>query len=65
MRSWLEDLQPSFENVMSDYLQGELVGPDQYARLSEAGSAAERKTPLVDVFVDLPITDRGSQNRLR
>jgi len=43
---------------MSDYLQSELIGPDQYARLSEAGSAAERKTPLADVFVDLPVTDK-------
>ncbi len=57
MQSYLEGLHPNFENVMSDYLQSELEGPDQYARLSEAGSAAERKTHLADVFVDLPVAD--------
>jgi len=54
----MNSLHPNFEYAMSDYLQGELTGPDQYARLSEARSIAERKTLLVDVFVDLPVTDK-------
>ena len=58
MQSYLEGLQPNFEHVISDYLQSELIGPEQYARLSEAGSASERKTFLADVFVDLPVTDK-------
>lgn len=55
MQAQLGDAQPAFEGVITDYLQGELVA-DQYARLREAGSAAERRTPLVRVFVDLPTT---------
>jgi hypothetical protein len=55
MHRHLVGLQPDFETVMADFLQGEIGGADQYARLKEAGSAAERKTPLADVFVDLPV----------
>jgi hypothetical protein len=56
MQGFIEGLSPSFETVMADFLQAELTGPDQYARLTEAGSVAERKTALAHVFVDLPVT---------
>ena len=59
MRDWIEGLQPSFDRVAADYLQGELVA-DQYARLREAGSASERKTPLARVFIDLPVAEELS-----
>lgn len=59
MRSWIDGLQPNFDQVAADYLQGELVA-DQYARLREAGSASERKTPLARVFVDLPVAEEAN-----
>jgi hypothetical protein len=60
MQAHLEGLKPAFQTVMSDFLQSEVGGSDQYARLKEAGSAAERKTPLADVFVDLPTSIQSS-----
>jgi hypothetical protein len=56
MSDWIGGFQPDFTKVMSDFLQGELTGPDQYARLTDAGSTSERKTALARVFVDLPVT---------
>ena len=53
MHSSLSKLSRNFERTISEFLQGEL-STDQFARLREAGSASEKKTPLARVFVDLP-----------
>ncbi|WP_425396328.1 NACHT domain-containing protein [Aeoliella sp.] len=59
MHAYLQQLKPDFVEVMYDFLQAELIGSDQYARLSEAGSTVPRK-PLAHVFVDLPVVNRPS-----
>jgi uncharacterized membrane protein YheB (UPF0754 family) len=46
-------VQKNFDDIISQFLQSELHS-EQYARLNEAGSAAERKQLLARVFVDLP-----------
>lgn len=56
MHTYLTDVRPEFLHVMSDYLQCELTGSEQYARLSEAGSTITRRS-LASVFVDLPVAD--------
>src|ERR1043166_2948556 len=58
MHTLIKGLKPNFETVMSDFLQSEISGTDQYARLKEAGGSSERKTPLAQVFVDLPTSDQ-------
>jgi hypothetical protein len=45
--------RPDFESVMTNFLQKELLA-DQYVNLEQAGHAAEEKTPMARVFVDLP-----------
>jgi hypothetical protein len=56
MQAHIDDLQPNFDQIISEYLQGELIA-DQYARLREAGSAAERRPSLARVFVDIPAAE--------
>ena len=60
MHSYLKNLTPDFEQVMRDFLQAEFCGQDQYARLSEAGSAKGQKIPLATVFIDLPFAANPS-----
>jgi Fe-S-cluster formation regulator IscX/YfhJ len=48
----LEPRQPDFEEVVTNFLQKELLA-DQYANLEQAGHAAEDRIPLASVFVDL------------
>jgi len=65
MLTYLTLEAPNFEEVISDYLQAEIAGPERLARLTEAGSASERKTVLADVFVDLPVADKQIINPVR
>jgi hypothetical protein len=51
----LEGMRPDFESVMSNFLQKQLRA-DRYVRLGQAGYATEEKTPIAQVFVDLPAT---------
>jgi hypothetical protein len=53
---WLEPRQPDFEQIVTNFLQKELVA-DQYANLEQAGHATEDRIPLARVFVDLPTFD--------
>lgn len=52
----LEPRQPDFEQIVTNFLQKELVA-DQYANLEQAGHAMEDRIPLAHVFVDLPTFD--------
>ena len=42
-----------FESLMNNFLQKELLA-DQYVNLEQAGHAADERTPMARVFVDLP-----------
>ena len=43
----------NFDDVLTNYLQKELLG-DRYANLEQAGHSVEDRVPLATVFVDLP-----------
>lgn len=53
MMEWLDVRTPNFEQVMSNFLQKELLA-DLYANLEQAGHNPEERIPLARVFVDLP-----------
>ncbi len=57
MARQLHNHQPDFEQVISGYLQHELLA-DQYVRLEQAGHDPQHKTLLAQVFVDLPASTR-------
>lgn len=61
MHKYLQDIRADFTTVMADFVQSEFTGPEQYARLTEAGSTAQRRS-LASVFVDLPVVDQLSGN---
>ena len=50
---WIEPLQPDFKEVITNFLQKELLA-DRFANLEQAGHATEDRIPLAPVFVDLP-----------
>jgi hypothetical protein len=51
--------QPDFDEVITNYLQKELL-EDRYANLQQAGHTVEERVPLATVFVDLPATHEPS-----
>jgi hypothetical protein len=53
----LEGQEPSFANTMSLFLQKEMRA-DQFVKLEQAGNTADQKTPLAQVFVDLPVSEQ-------
>jgi hypothetical protein len=53
----LEEQQPNFANTMSVFLQKEMRA-DQFVKLEQAGNTADQKTPLAQVFVDLPVSEQ-------
>ena len=53
MRS-LRFSRPNFETVMSAFIQKELLA-DQYVNLEQAGHSADERTPMAQVFIDLPV----------
>jgi hypothetical protein len=50
------DAAPDFEQVLTNFLQKELLS-DQYANLEQAGRAADERIPTARVFVDVPAYD--------
>lgn len=56
---WMGDTRPDFHQILSKFLQKELLG-DRYARLEQAGHSNEERIPLANVFVDLPISSEPS-----
>ena len=50
---------PDFETVMTTFLQKELLA-DQYVNLEQAGHAADERTPMARVFMDLPAVAQPS-----
>jgi hypothetical protein len=57
MMQVIKDQQPKFFQVISHFLQSELLS-DQFVKLEQAGHAAEHKTLLAQVFVDLPAAEQ-------
>jgi hypothetical protein len=51
--------RPDFEKVMAIFLQKELLS-DQYVNLEQAGHSADERTPMAQVFVDLPVASGPS-----
>jgi hypothetical protein len=47
--------KPDFETAIANFLQKELLA-DQFVNLEQAGHAADERTPLARVFIDLPVT---------
>ena len=45
--------EKNFDSVISNFLQQEFLA-DQYVKLEQAGHSSEYKTPIANVFVDLP-----------
>jgi hypothetical protein len=48
--------RPDFDEVMSRFLQKELIA-DQWVNLEQAGRSTEEQVPVSRVFVDLPVSD--------
>jgi hypothetical protein len=59
----LEWRRPNFELVMTGFLQRELLA-DQYVNLEQAGHAAEEKTPMARVFIDVPVSSQPTSDPL-
>ena len=49
---WLQPKTPDFEQVLTNFLQKELLS-DEYVNLEQAGHSADERIPLARVFVDL------------
>ena len=56
MADWMTAERPDFAQVMTAFLQKELLF-SQAARLESAGTHFNKQVPLADVFVDLPFTE--------
>lgn len=52
----LKSQRPDFDEVMSRFLQKELIA-DQWVNLEQAGRSTEEQVPVSRVFVDLPVSE--------
>jgi len=56
MLEGIKEQRPDFDEVMSRFLQKELLA-DQWVNLEQAGRSTEEQVPVSRVFVDLPVSE--------